>query len=117
MTPSGRSRMGRNVATAVDDWIPQTRPETPADPTERRDPVGTSARPLKVRATFQLPQELLDRARDAVVALASTEQLTLAELVEQAISNELERLQREHNHGAAFRIGVAHFGLVGPLVP
>jgi hypothetical protein len=100
MTSSGRSRMGTNVGTAVDDWIPQTRLDTPAAPTDHR--VGTPSRPTKVRATFQLPPDLLDRARDAVVALSSTEQLTLAELVKQAIDHELERLQRERNRGEAF---------------
>lgn len=102
MTSSGRSRMGTNVATAVDDWIAQTRLDTLAAPTDHRGPVGTPSRPTKVRATFQLPPDLLDRARDAVVALSSTEQLTLAELVEHAIDHELERLQLEHNRGEAF---------------
>jgi hypothetical protein len=97
MSPAGRSRMGSNVATAVDDWIAEPRAEARASTDTRPD-----SRPAKVRATFQLSADVLEWARDAVVALASTEQLTLAELVEQAISHELERLQQEHNHGERF---------------
>jgi hypothetical protein len=102
MTARARSRMGANVATAVDDWIPPTRTQLPGNAVEQRATVEMPPKPAKVRATFQLPQDLLERARDAVVALASTEQLTLAELVEQAIDHELERLRREHNRGEVF---------------
>jgi len=91
--------MGTNVATAVDDWIPERKVEPLAQQTAE---VSNPPRPAKVRATFQLPEDLLEHARDAVVALASTEQLTLAELVEQAIGRELERLQQEHNAGQRF---------------
>jgi hypothetical protein len=101
VTSNVRSRMGANVATAVDDWIPPTRAGRPGDAVEQH--INTEmSRPAKVRATFQLPQDLLERARDAVVALASTEQLTLTELVEQGIEHELDRLQREHNRGKPF---------------
>jgi len=96
MNPARRPRMGSNVATAVDDWIAEPR-EAPASADAR-----PASRPAKVRATFQLSTDVLEWARDAVVALASTEQLTLAELVEQAISHELERLQQEHNRGERF---------------
>ena len=96
-----RSRMGANVATAVDDWIPAERPVKRTETTEQANRTPPP-RQSKVRATFQLPANLLERARDAVVALASTEQMTLAELVEQAIEHEIERLQREHNRGEAF---------------
>ena len=101
MTSSARSRMGANVATAVDDWIPPTRPER-SDAVEQRAGIEMPPKPAKARATFQLPQNLLERARDAVVALASTEQLTLAELIEQAIEHELDHLIREHNQGEPF---------------
>ena len=103
MTSYARSRMGANVATAVDDWIPPERRTKTGDPAEQHaGPPETSPRRAKVRATFQLPQELLERARDAVVALASTEQLTLAELVERAIDHEIEHLQNTHNRGEPF---------------
>jgi hypothetical protein len=85
-----------------DDWIPQTKTQAPVDSSEHLGTGGTLPKPVKVRATFQIPQELLERARNAVVALASTEQITLAELVEQAIDHEVERLQQEHNRGEAF---------------
>ena len=90
------SRLGGNIATAVDDWI------APRAAEGAEQAPAQAPRPAKVRATFQLPTDLLDQARDAVVALASTEQLTLAELVETAIRHELDRLQQEHNDGQPF---------------
>lgn len=57
----------------------------------------------KVRATFHLSPELFEAARDAVVALSGPpHRLTLAELAENAIRRELERLQAEHNKGKVF---------------
>jgi hypothetical protein len=94
--------MGVNVATAVDDWIPASRPGQTDTTADGRPAAPRPSRPPKIRATFQLPQDVLERARDAVVALASTEQLTLAELVQRAIERELDRLQREHNAGQPF---------------
>jgi post-segregation antitoxin (ccd killing protein) len=50
----------------------------------------------KVRATFHLPQELLNEARNTVVALAGPpHRLTLAKLAENALRNEIERLKEE----------------------
>jgi hypothetical protein len=50
----------------------------------------------KVRATFNLPRELVEEARDTVVALAGPpHRLTLAKLAEMAIRNELDRLRGE----------------------
>jgi hypothetical protein len=50
----------------------------------------------KVRATFNLPRDLLEEARDTVVALAGPpHRLTLAKLAEIALRNELERLRGE----------------------
>jgi hypothetical protein len=61
------------------------------------------APPGKVRATFHLPGELLNLARDAVVALSGPpHRLTLATLAERAIRTEVERLQREHHGGKPF---------------
>lgn len=52
----------------------------------------------KVRATFNLPDELLEEARDTVVALAGPPyHLTLAKLVEQALRAELDRLRSERS--------------------
>ncbi len=50
----------------------------------------------KVRATFNLPRDLVEEARDTVVALAGPpHRLTLAKLAEIALRNELERLRGE----------------------
>jgi hypothetical protein len=50
----------------------------------------------KVRATFNLPRELIEEARDTVVALAGPpHRLTLAKLAELALRNELDRLRGE----------------------
>ena len=55
------------------------------------DPQRSAA---KVRATFQVPAELLNEARNAVVALSGPpHRMTLAKLVEGALRNELERLR------------------------
>ena len=53
-------------------------------------------RTRKVRATFNLPLDLVEEARDTVVALAGPpHRLTLAKLVEQALRAELDRLRGE----------------------
>lgn len=65
-------------------------------------------RKRKVRATFHLPEDLLDEARDAVVQLSGPPyRLTLAEFAETAFRREVERLRQEANEGAAFpkRVG------------
>lgn len=55
-----------------------------------------SAPPRKVRATFHLPEPLLNEARNTVVALSGPpHRLTLARLAEDAIRHELERLRME----------------------
>jgi hypothetical protein len=48
----------------------------------------------KVRATFQLPEDLLNEARNTVVALSGPpHRLTLAKLAENALRNEIDRLK------------------------
>jgi len=50
----------------------------------------------KARATFNLPYELIEEARDTVVALSGPPyRLTLAKLVETALRAELDRLRGE----------------------
>jgi hypothetical protein len=57
----------------------------------------------KIRATFHLPEDLFDEARDAVVHLAGPpERLTLAALAENALRRELERLKASHTKGKPF---------------
>ena len=49
----------------------------------------------KVRATFHLPEDLMNEARNTVVALSGPPyRLTLAKLAENALRSELERLKR-----------------------
>ncbi|HEY8811868.1 MAG TPA: hypothetical protein VIO86_05170 [Candidatus Dormibacteraeota bacterium] len=55
---------------------------------------GSEFRPAKVRATFHLPEDLMNEARNTVVALSGPPyRLTLARLAENAIRSELERLK------------------------
>lgn len=57
----------------------------------------------KVRATLYLPEELLNKARDAVVYLAGyPTRLTLTQFAEDAFRAELEKLKQEHNNGEEF---------------
>jgi hypothetical protein len=57
-------------------------------------------RPAKVRATFQVPAELLDELRNAVVALSGPpHRLTLARVVENALRSELVRLRELQGGG------------------
>jgi hypothetical protein len=52
------------------------------------------ARPGKVRATFHLPEALLNEARNTVVALSGPPyRLTLAKLAENALRREIESLK------------------------
>ncbi len=68
-----------------------------ADPPRRRLSIEPDrARATKVRCTFNLPRELMEEARDTVVALAGPpHRLTLAKLAENALRSELERLRGE----------------------
>jgi hypothetical protein len=51
-------------------------------------------KPPKVRATFYLPADVLDEARNAVVHLAGNPvRLTLTRLIEDALRRELRRLK------------------------
>lgn len=53
-------------------------------------------RAAKVRATFLLPADLVNEARNTVVALSGPpHRLTLARLVENALRRELDRLRDE----------------------
>jgi len=55
-----------------------------------------TGRARKVRATFNLPLDLVEEARDTVVALSGPpHRLTLAKLVELALRAELDRLRGE----------------------
>ena len=56
-----------------------------------------------LRASFQVPQELLMEIRDTVIALSGPpERLTMARFAEEAFRRELERLQAAYNDGKQF---------------
>ncbi len=95
----GKGRPGRSrVRGALGAWMDAGRGSAPdakaqAQPSARR----------KSRATFDLPPELLDACRDAVVTLAGPPcRLTMSSLVEGALVRELARLKREHHGGKPF---------------
>ena len=65
----------------------------PAEPPKRE----------KVRATFHLPEDLVNECRDAVVTLSGPPlRLTMAALAENGLRRELQRLKKAHNKGKAF---------------
>lgn len=69
-----------------------------AEPRERE-----KGRAKAIKATFNLPESLVNEARAAVVALAAPPvRLTLAALVEKALRVELDRLEKAHNGGRPF---------------
>ncbi len=64
---------------------------------------GRQAAPKRVRATFHLPEALLDELRATVVALSGPpDRLTLARVAEDALRRELQRLTRTKNQGKPF---------------
>jgi hypothetical protein len=104
-----------------DDWLDEVLGTGDAGDQERRPPpAGESTRassrtsrsastsparprPAKGRVTAGVDADVLERARNAVWQLAGPpEHLTMAELVEQAIRREVERLEAKHNGGAPF---------------
>lgn len=95
---SKRSTIGDNPLDAVIPVVgTAARPEPPA-PTRRA--VRASR---KVRATFHIPEDLLEDARDAAVALSGPPyRLTLATLAETALRNEIERLRSQCHDGRPF---------------
>jgi hypothetical protein len=105
------------------DWGPQPDaswpewllPSQASRPAADRDPAtvdalddllpGPPARevPAKVRASFQLPPEVLEAVRDAAAHLSGPPlRMTLTALAERALRAEVERLAQEHNRGRPF---------------
>jgi hypothetical protein len=88
-------------------------PDPPPDPAEQAPtpvlgPAGAVAprgqqRPRKVRATFHVSADVLDEAKDAVVALMGPPLfLTLSDLLDQALRHEVDRLRQTQNDGQPF---------------
>jgi len=76
----------------------------PAESGGEAGPAGRKPRSMRViRATFHIPPELLDEARDAVDFLSGPpHRLTMAAFAASAIQRELERLRTEHHKGRSF---------------
>ena len=56
------------------------------------------------RATFHLPDDLLNRVRNAVFWLSGPPvRQTLGALVEEALSKHMDRLEKKHNGGKPFK--------------
>jgi hypothetical protein len=106
-------------ATAGLDWAPQPEASWPEwlrpsraghDGTERFDPLDelmpgppAAEAPAKVRASFQLPRDVLEAVRDAAAHLSAPPlRMTMTALAERALRVEVERLAEEHNLGRPF---------------
>lgn len=99
---------------------PPARPPASAGAAPRKSSPGKGAAPRRkapprdeiplprrstepTRATFHLPNDLVEEARDVVVALSGPPlRLTLAAFAENALRAEIERLKRKHNDGKPF---------------
>jgi len=90
----------------LEAYVPAKRDTRDADTKADRPAANASAKAgggSKVRATFHISESLLQEARNAVVYLAGPPtRLTLADLAENALKRELERLKKAHNSGKEF---------------
>jgi hypothetical protein len=90
----------------LEAYVPAKREsrDAEADPHDRDTKTVVNSRGgSKVRATFHIAADVLEEARNAVVYLAGPPtRLTLADLAENALKRELERLKKTHNSGRDF---------------
>lgn len=91
-----RSTIGDNPLDAV---VPRM-----SGGTKRPEPEANPARPTKERVTFQLPVDLIEKARDAVYW---TPGLTMANLMEEALVAQLERTEKKRGEPFPSRAGAA----------
>jgi hypothetical protein len=89
-----KSTIGENPLDAV----------VSAKRTERVESQAEPARAAKERVTFQLPVDLIEKARDAVYW---TPGLTMASLMEKALVAQLERAEKKHGKPFPSRAGAA----------
>jgi len=94
-----RKTIGENPLDAIIPLAPgRIRAAAPTPAAPARPPA-----PRKVRATFHIPEDLLEAARNCVVALSGPpHRLTLADLATNAIRAEIERLSAECHDGEPF---------------
>ena len=81
----------KTIGTSPLDAVIPAAPEASTAEVERRRE--------KLRYTFHLPAELVERVRDAVYWQPD---LTLAKFAEWALKDELKKLERERNEGRPF---------------
>jgi hypothetical protein len=72
--------------------------------TKRAKPQAEPARATKERVTFQLPVDLIEKARDVVFFSPG---LTMASLMEEALVAQLERAQKKHGKPFPSRAGAS----------
>jgi hypothetical protein len=89
-----KSTIGENPLDAV----------VSAKRTERVESQAEPARAAKERVTFQLPVDLIEKARDAVYW---TPGLTMASLMENALVAQLERVEKKRGKPVPSRAGAA----------
>ena len=99
---AGRSRVGAMLGAYMDAKPAGAAKATKAQAAAPRIASVPEGR-KKARATWDLPADLLEECRDAVVFLAGPPcHHTMASLVEEALRRELARLKREHRKGQDF---------------
>ncbi len=95
-----RRTIGENPLDVLIASPAKKAPATPPPSTNGKAPTTSGE---TTRATFYLPIELLEDARNVVVALSGPPvRLTLTKLAENAFRAEVERLKRKHNDGKTF---------------
>lgn len=102
MSSKKRPTIGNDPLDAL--FSPQA-PARSVEPTPHPEPLPKvqEQKHRKTRATFHIPEELFEEARDAAVQLAGPPaRLTLSEIVENGIRAELERLKKKYNEGKPF---------------
>jgi hypothetical protein len=88
LRPRRAGRGGRERFDPLDDLLPGPPP---------------AEAPAKVRASFQLPRDVLEAVRDATAHLSGAPlRMTMTALAERALRAEVERLAEEHNRGRPF---------------
>jgi hypothetical protein len=92
-----KSTIGENPFDAV----------VPAKRTERVESQAEPARAVKERVTFQLPVDLIEKARDAVYW---TPGLTMASLMEMALVAQLAQVEKKHGKPFPSRAGALRTG-------
>lgn len=91
-----KSTIGANPLDAV---VPMQTGET-----KRVKPQAEPARATKERVTFQLPTDLIEKARDVVFFSPG---LTMASLMEDALLAQLERVEKKRGEPFPSRAGAA----------